>query len=275
MEHPEQEVVKHENGVIHFRRNTIVEYLMAQSGCSIDKFAFAHSGEDRRQFAQLLGITVASYNNLPYVKGEFEIEAESGEPEKAKPEIVDDQKLQDKVEPSPVELIYYDGPFNEDALGKNILTITGYWKATEGSHPDLANLVLAEVENYREATRKPEAIPQNIFKEEMDRIFASGKSLIDVMDTFQSWKARQNREKIEVLGEREDDGLKIGFGVSHYKVDQQNHLLDDDLPNLHTDYTLNWDLFMLNTSMAMREKLTVADMRSLEGAFKASLRPKK
>lgn len=65
--HPMQPV-QTENGVLRFRRNKIVEYLLEHGGFDMNKIAVLDfDDEDREQFAQLIGYSVSGYHELSYV----------------------------------------------------------------------------------------------------------------------------------------------------------------------------------------------------------------
>lgn len=70
--HPTQPVEYDENGVIRFKKNAIVRWMLDQGGLgrkfdmneiSIQEFSI----EDRVQFAQLIGYSVSGFGDLSYV----------------------------------------------------------------------------------------------------------------------------------------------------------------------------------------------------------------
>lgn len=73
---PMQPIVVAKDGVVRFRRNAIVEYLLDRG-----PFDMNHLGrldfprEDRAQFAQLIGYSVAGYGGLDYAVGVEEADA--------------------------------------------------------------------------------------------------------------------------------------------------------------------------------------------------------
>lgn len=72
---PMQPVVKDEDGVLRFRENAIVCYLidLARKHKIADLNSLAElpfSQEDRAQFAQLIGYAISGYHELSYVSDE-------------------------------------------------------------------------------------------------------------------------------------------------------------------------------------------------------------
>lgn len=66
--HPVQPVEWDEHGVIRFKENAIVRYLLDNGGidlCMISCLGF--SKEDQEQFAQLIGYSVSGAGDLEYV----------------------------------------------------------------------------------------------------------------------------------------------------------------------------------------------------------------
>lgn len=69
MKHPIQPLSLDENGVMRFKRNMIVEYLLKFT--DMNKLAvMPFSNEDREQFAQLIGYSLSGFSELGYVSNE-------------------------------------------------------------------------------------------------------------------------------------------------------------------------------------------------------------
>jgi hypothetical protein len=69
--HPIQPLEKDDNGVIRFKRNAIVEHLLNKGGIDLNQLAcMEFSGEDREQFAQLIGYSLSGFSELSYVSDE-------------------------------------------------------------------------------------------------------------------------------------------------------------------------------------------------------------
>lgn len=69
MRNPIQPLLKDENGAARFKENEIVRYLLdshPKVGMN-DIACMDFSDDDRRQFAQLIGYTLAGYGELSYV----------------------------------------------------------------------------------------------------------------------------------------------------------------------------------------------------------------
>jgi len=65
---PQQELALDEEGVLRFRNNAMVEFLLDNGGIDINHLAsIPFSKEDRMQFAQLIGYSLSGYGDLPYV----------------------------------------------------------------------------------------------------------------------------------------------------------------------------------------------------------------
>jgi hypothetical protein len=70
-EHPMQPLIKDPEGVIRFRKNMIVRFLLDNGPWDLNKLAqMPFSNEDRQQFAQLIGYSLSGYGELPYVDDE-------------------------------------------------------------------------------------------------------------------------------------------------------------------------------------------------------------
>jgi hypothetical protein len=76
--HPNQPLVKSINGVLRFKPNAIVDYLLTtHHSCSLNELAtLDFSNEDRQQFAQLIGYSVSGWGGLPYVSEEAKASVE-------------------------------------------------------------------------------------------------------------------------------------------------------------------------------------------------------
>jgi hypothetical protein len=69
--HPIQPMVTDAHGVIRFKENAIVRYLLDNGGIDLNKIALLpFSGEDREQFAQLIGYSVSGFGDLSYVRAD-------------------------------------------------------------------------------------------------------------------------------------------------------------------------------------------------------------
>lgn len=68
MKHPTQPLKKDKHGVLRFKENAIVNYLLDNGGIDMNKLAvLPFSQEDREQFAQLIGYSLSGYGELSYV----------------------------------------------------------------------------------------------------------------------------------------------------------------------------------------------------------------
>lgn len=68
---PMQPVVVSDDGVIRFRGNALVRYLLDSGGIDMNKLRHVDCPpKDREQFAQLIGYSVAGYHELSYVSDE-------------------------------------------------------------------------------------------------------------------------------------------------------------------------------------------------------------
>jgi len=69
--HPIQPLEKDEHGVVRFKKNAIVCYLLDHGGIDMNKLALMNfPPEDREQFAQLIGYSHSGFADLPYVSDE-------------------------------------------------------------------------------------------------------------------------------------------------------------------------------------------------------------
>lgn len=74
------------NGVIRFKENKIVSYLLDKGGIDLNRIAREDfSQEDREQFAQLIGYSLSGFGDLQYASdvtlSTAEVMADSGKPE--------------------------------------------------------------------------------------------------------------------------------------------------------------------------------------------------
>jgi hypothetical protein len=68
VEHPIQPLVMTESGVVRFKENAIVSYLLANGGITMNDLAVEDfTREDREQFAQLIGYSHSGSGDLPYM----------------------------------------------------------------------------------------------------------------------------------------------------------------------------------------------------------------
>lgn len=69
--HPVQPLVIDDHGVLRFKSNGIVRYLMDNGGIDMNKIAMLDfSQEDREQFAELIGYSHSGFADLSYVSDE-------------------------------------------------------------------------------------------------------------------------------------------------------------------------------------------------------------
>ncbi len=65
--HPMQPLVL-DDGVVRFKSNAIVRFLLDHGGYDLNRLALLHfTDEDRAQFAQLIGYSVSGWGDLSYV----------------------------------------------------------------------------------------------------------------------------------------------------------------------------------------------------------------
>jgi len=70
-QHPVQPLEKDPNGVLRFKENKIVRFLLDNGGYDMNKLAtMPFSQEDREQFAQLIGYSLGGFGELSYVSDE-------------------------------------------------------------------------------------------------------------------------------------------------------------------------------------------------------------
>jgi hypothetical protein len=74
--HPMQPLAKDDDGVVRFRPNVIVRHLLDHGGLDLNKLSVIDfPQEDREQFAQLIGYSLAGYHELSYVSDESALAA--------------------------------------------------------------------------------------------------------------------------------------------------------------------------------------------------------
>ncbi len=71
LSHPHQPLGQDEDGVIRFKQNKIVRFLLEMGQFDMNKLAMMNfSNEDRTQFAQLIGYSRSGFGDLSYVSDE-------------------------------------------------------------------------------------------------------------------------------------------------------------------------------------------------------------
>lgn len=69
--HPIQPLVLDEQGVLRFKKNKIVEFLLDNGGIDLNQIGMGDfSREDREQFAQLIGYSYSGAGDLDYTSNE-------------------------------------------------------------------------------------------------------------------------------------------------------------------------------------------------------------
>lgn len=69
--HPIQPLVTTDSGVVRFKANTIVQYLLENGGITMNNLAvMSFPREDREQFAQLIGYSHSGAGDLSYMSSE-------------------------------------------------------------------------------------------------------------------------------------------------------------------------------------------------------------
>lgn len=77
-QHPVQPLVTDSEGVLRFKANAIVRYLLDNGPFNLNDLALLpFSNEDREQFAQLIGYSLSGFGDLSYVSDETYDRAES------------------------------------------------------------------------------------------------------------------------------------------------------------------------------------------------------
>jgi len=83
MTHPVQPLLRDPDGVIRFKPNAIVAYLLhvaRRHGVDLNELAvMPFTQEDREQFAQLIGYSLSGFGELSYVSAETLARAEEQE----------------------------------------------------------------------------------------------------------------------------------------------------------------------------------------------------
>ena len=70
-QHPIQPLVEDADGVLRFKKNAIVSYLIDNGRISLSDLAqLEFSREDREQFAQLIGYSLSGFSELGYARAE-------------------------------------------------------------------------------------------------------------------------------------------------------------------------------------------------------------
>jgi hypothetical protein len=68
---PIQPIVTDDKGVLRFKENVLVRYLLEHGGLNMNDLARVEcADEDRQQFAQLIGYSIDGYSELSYVDDE-------------------------------------------------------------------------------------------------------------------------------------------------------------------------------------------------------------
>ena len=76
--HPIQPLYKDKQGTVRFKANAIVQHLLDHGGIDMNKLAVMDfSVNDREQFAQLIGYSLAGFGELGYVTDETYMAADS------------------------------------------------------------------------------------------------------------------------------------------------------------------------------------------------------
>lgn len=70
--HPMQAVYRDKEGVVRFRPNKIIEWLLDNKRFSLNEIAYMDfKDEDRMQLAQLIGYSVSGFGDLSYAAPEL------------------------------------------------------------------------------------------------------------------------------------------------------------------------------------------------------------
>ena len=78
--HPIQPLRKEQDGIVRFKPNAIVRFLLEAGPFDMNKLALmSFSNEDREQFAQLIGYSVTGFGELQYVSDEAYKKASRGQ----------------------------------------------------------------------------------------------------------------------------------------------------------------------------------------------------
>jgi len=71
IEHPLQPLEKDEQGILRFKQNKIVRFLLDAGPFDLNQIAcMPFDQEDREQFAQLIGYSLSGFGELNYVSDE-------------------------------------------------------------------------------------------------------------------------------------------------------------------------------------------------------------
>lgn len=71
MRHPIQPLAEDAHGVVRFKPNAIVQYILEKGPFDLNHLACQKfSAEDREQFAQLIGYSLGGFGDLSYVSDE-------------------------------------------------------------------------------------------------------------------------------------------------------------------------------------------------------------
>ena len=71
MKHPIQPLLKDDDGIIRFKQNDIVRWLLDAGPFDMNMIAITpFKKEDREQFAQLIGYSLCGFGELSYVSDE-------------------------------------------------------------------------------------------------------------------------------------------------------------------------------------------------------------
>ncbi len=91
MKHPIQFLRVDESGIVRFRENKIVRFLLDAGPFDLNQLAMMNfEDEDREQFAQLIGYSVGGFGELDYVSDEvYELVNVDGLPRAASEELDD------------------------------------------------------------------------------------------------------------------------------------------------------------------------------------------
>lgn len=69
--HPIQPIIEDDHGVLRFKENRVVQYLLDNGGIDMNTLAcIDFPAEDREQFAQLIGYSLSGFSELSYVSNE-------------------------------------------------------------------------------------------------------------------------------------------------------------------------------------------------------------
>ena len=78
MNHPIQPLKKDSNGVVRFKQNNIVMYLLDNGGIDLNELAVMDfSDNDREQLSQLIGYSLSGFGDLSHVSDETYYAAEA------------------------------------------------------------------------------------------------------------------------------------------------------------------------------------------------------